>query len=196
MISSHTFSSPSLVLLSKPPIEAILAKPIKWQLYAVTIHKNWESARACDHLRLGHDGATLKPWSYSRLIHLLSRQQKQGRAQKQPALAYLADLIGLNLPLQSHRGLCENRRPLPRRAGGAAAASTQSERRASTLQGEGKERTTIWGLVMVMPGAGAQGQGDCWGLRRGWGRVTANGYGVVGQVMAMMKLQERCTVSG
>lgn len=38
---------------------------------------------------------------------------------------------------------------------------------------------------MVMPGAGAQGQGDCWGSRRGWGRGTANGYGVVGQMMAM-----------
>lgn len=43
---------------------------------------------------------------------------------------------------------------------------------------------------MVMPGAGAQG--DCWGSRREWGRGTANGYGVVGQVMAMrMGLGER-----
>lgn len=37
------------------------------------------------------------------LIHLLSRQQKQGRAHRQPALAYLPDLIGLNL-LYNHTG--------------------------------------------------------------------------------------------
>lgn len=38
---------------------------------------------------------------------------------------------------------------------------------------------------MVMPGAGAQGQGDCWGSRWGWGRGTATGYELVGQEMAM-----------
>ena len=37
------------------------------------------------------------------------------------------------------------------------AASTQSVQKATTLQGEEKERSTIWDLVMVMPGA--QGQG-------------------------------------
>lgn len=31
---------------------------------------------------------------------------------------------------------------------------------------------------MVMPGA--QGQGYCWGSRRGWGRKAANRYGAVG----------------
>lgn len=151
-----------------PLVEARLATHIKW-LSAVIIHTNWESARVCDCLKLGHDGATLKPWSYSLLIHLLLRQQKQGRVHRQPALAYLPDLIGLSLLLQLHRGLYENRSPLPRRVA-TAAASTQSDWSASTLQGEGKERTTIWGLVMVMPGAGAQGQGGCWGSRRGWGR--------------------------
>lgn len=28
---------------------------------------------------------------------------------------------------------------------------------------------------MVMPGAGAQRQGDCWGSRRGWGSETRDG---------------------
>lgn len=135
-------------------------------------------------LELCHDGATLKSWSYSLVIHLLCRQQKQGRAHRHHALAYLPDLIGLNLLLQSHWGFTKNSSPLPRRA---AAARTQSERSASTLQGEGKERTTIWGLVMVMPGAGAQGQRDCWSSTRGLGRKPVNDYGVVGQVMEIMK---------
>lgn len=36
---------------------------------------------------------------------------------------------------------------------------------------------------MVMPGA--QGQGYCWGSRRGWSRKAANRYGVVGHAVVM-----------
>lgn len=35
---------------------------------------------------------------------------------------------------------------------------------------------------MVMPGAGAQRQGDCWGLREGWGISPVNGYNILEEV--------------
>lgn len=111
------------------------------------------------------------------LIHLLSRQQKQGCVHRQPAPSYLTDLIELNLLSWSRRAVWSAPGPPPftqNKKKRGLAASTQSVQKATTLQGEEKERSTIWGLVMVMPGA--QGRG------RGWGRISAVGNGVTRQV--------------
>lgn len=94
------------------------------------------------------------------LIHLLSRQQKQGCVHRQPAPSYLTDLIELNLLSWSRTAVWSTSptpQPHPKFKKRGRAARTQSVQKATTLQGEEKERSTIWGLVMVMPGA--QGQG-------------------------------------
>ena len=99
------------------------------------------------------------------LIHLLSRQQKQGCVHRQPAPSYWTDLIELNLLSWSRRAVWSPplssthppKKKKKKKKKSRLAASTQSVQKATTLQGEEKERSTIWDLVMVMPGA--QGQG-------------------------------------
>lgn len=61
----------------------------------------------------------------------------------------MPDLIGLNLLLQSGTGLGRIEAP-PVQTGCSRQQHPVSS--TSTLQREGKERATIWGLVMVMPG--------------------------------------------
>lgn len=101
------------------------------------------------------------------LIHLLTRQQKQGYAHRQPAPAYSPDLIGLNLLSQSHWELCENKSPLLKRAAAAAAASTQSVVKGLHPPG-GRERKNHH-LGFSHGDARGSGTGLLLGLKKGMG---------------------------
>lgn len=103
------------------------------------------------------------------LIHLLSRQQKQGCAHRLPALAYLPDLMGLNRLLQSHWGLYGKIGPPPQKSSSSSSSSSHPVRVESLHPPGGWERKNHHlGF--------SHGDARGWGSREGRGRGAAHGH--------------------